>query len=383
MGDALYVGLISGTSADGIDAALIAFDADVDGPVRLLTGRTFEYPSDLRESVLALADPGARVDLDRFGEIDARLGEQFAQAALALLAEAGVSASQVLAIGSHGQTVRHRPSGRYPFSMQLGDPSRIAEITGITTVADFRRRDVAAGGQGAPLAPAFHRAVLGCPDEDRAVLNLGGIANVTLLPRSGPTLGFDTGPANALMDLWVADRCGLPFDRDGLLASAGTVVPDLLADLLADPWFARSGPKSTGREHFCAEWLWSRLADRARCLSDADVQATLCALTARTVADALGRDFPECTRLLLCGGGSHNPVLARMLTELLPAVRVESIRRHGLDPDLIEAMIFAWLAGQTLAGRAGNLPSVTGAGGERVLGAIHPGHQAARDRSQR
>lgn len=371
-GAALYLGLISGTSADGIDAALIQFDvlSPASLPPRLIAGRTYPYPDDLRARVLALSQATGAVTLDDLGELDARLGETFAEAALRLLKETGVAASAVHAIGSHGQTLRHRPSAPFAFTLQLGDANRIAERTGISTVADFRRRDVAAGGQGAPLAPAFHQELLSNPEEDRAVLNLGGIANLTLLPADGPVIGFDTGPGNGLMDAWAALHRNLPFDVGGAFAAEGRIDPTLLAHMLAEPWFALAAPKSTGREHFNLDWLQPYLVDVER--APEDVQATLCALTADTVAQALLRQQPGCRRLLVCGGGVHNPVLMAALAKRLPGLAVQSTAELGLDPDFIEAMAFAWLAARTLAGLSGNLPAVTGAIGPRVLGAIHP-----------
>jgi anhydro-N-acetylmuramic acid kinase len=362
----LFLGLISGTSVDGVDAALVAFDP----APRLLFGRTYPLPDALAADVLRLSQADALVSLDEVGRLDTRLGQAFAATAVRALADAGVEASQVRAIGSHGQTLRHDPRGAAPFTQQLGDASLIAEATGLTTVADFRRRDVAAGGQGAPLMPAFHAAMLGAADEDRAVLNLGGIANLTLLPRAGAVRGFDTGPANGLMDAWCRLHRGEPFDRDGRFAAEGQVHPALLARLLADPWFALPPPKSTGRDHFQLEWLRVHLDDEAG--SAADVQATLCELTAATVAEALLATQPATRRVLVCGGGVHNPLLMRHLAARLPGMAVESSMAHGFDPDFIEAAGFAWLARETLAGRPGNLPAVTGARGPRVLGAIHP-----------
>ena len=378
---ALYLGLISGTSADGIDVALVAFDEDADRgsdghtSATLRAGRTYPWTPTLRARLVELGQGGDCTSLDEFGSLDVQVADAFADAALALLHEAGLAPRDVRALGSHGQTIRHRPAGpafdgRHPFTLQIGDAHRIAERTGITTVADFRRRDVAAGGHGAPLLPALHAALLHTPAEARAVLNLGGIANLTLLPAAGDVRGFDTGPANALLDAWCERHTGAPFDADGAFAAAGTVDAALLERLLAEPWFALPPPKSTGREHFHLAWLEARLD--AVPLRAQDVQATLLALTARTVADALRATQPDTRRVLACGGGVHNPVLLARLRSELPGVLVESTAAHGVDPDFVEAMGFAWLARQTLAGRPGNLPAVTGARGPRVLGAIHP-----------
>ena len=364
----LYVGLMSGTSADGIDAALVRIDDQ--GRCRFVHGITAPWDAALRAQLIALGQGQEPAGLDAVGELDARIGLAFADATNTLLQQAGVSARQVAAIGSHGQTVRHRPQAAIPFTLQLGDASRIAEHTGITTVADFRRRDVAAGGQGAPLMPAFHLAMLGSSDQHRAVLNLGGIANLTLLSRDGHIGGFDTGPANALCDAWCQRHTGQAYDADGALAAQGQVDAELLAALLAEPWFASPPPKSTGREQFHLDWVDSHL--HGRNLAVADVQATLLELTATTVADALRRSQADTRQLLVCGGGTHNALLMRRLAAHLPGVQIASIAEAGLDPDYVEAMGFAWLAWRVLAGLPGNLPAVTGAAGPRLLGAIYP-----------
>lgn len=363
----LYLGLISGTSADGVDAALVRF---APGPM-VLAARTFAYSAELREAVLRVSQASGEVSLDELGELDARLGECFAEAALGLLAEVGIEPAAVRAIGSHGQTLRHRPDAAWPFTWQLGDAHRIAERTGIDTVADFRRRDLAAGGQGAPLMPAFHAACLHRADEARAVLNLGGIANLTLLPARGPVRGFDTGPGNGLLDAWAEVCLGRPFDALGAFAASGRVDQTLLARLLDEPYFARPAPKSTGREYFNLAWLRPRVAGQP--WGDADVQASLCALSAETIVAALRREQPRTGRLLVCGGGVHNAALLDAIASRLPEVTVESTAAHGIDPDFVEAAGFAWLARETLSGRAGNLPAATGARGARVLGTIHPG----------
>jgi anhydro-N-acetylmuramic acid kinase len=376
----LYLGLISGTSADGIDAALVEFD-DATGAsatqARLLFGRTYAWQPALRAQLVELGQQSAQVSLDAVAELDVRIGRAFADAALQALADSGIGAASVAAIGSHGQTLRHRPEGRageddpVPYTLQLGDPSTIAERTGIRTVADFRRRDVAAGGHGAPLLPALHAALLHSGAEDRAVLNLGGIANLTLLPRAGQTgvRGFDTGPANGLMDAWCLRHRGAAFDRDGAFAAQGRVDDAVLSRLLAEPWFALPPPKSTGRDRLHLGWVESQLRGNE---APHDVQATLLALTVRTIVDALRATQPGTARVIACGGGVHNRALMAALAETLPDCAVESSAAHGLDPDAIEAMGFAWLARATLRGEAGNLPSVTGARGPRVLGGIYP-----------
>lgn len=382
---ALYLGLISGTSADGIDVALVRFADDTAGlRCELLLGRTYRWDDALRTRLLALGQGSDTTSLDELGTLDVQVAHAFAAGALRLLDEAGLAAAQVAALGSHGQTVRHRPLGasgdgpagqqRVPFTWQLGDGNVIAERTGIVTVADFRRRDVAAGGHGAPLLPALHAALLRMADEDRAVLNLGGIANLTLLPRSGGTdpgvvRGFDTGPANALLDAWCERHLGHAFDADGAFAASGQIDATLLARLLDEPWFALPPPKSSGREQFHLDWLASRLhGDQPA----GDVQATLLELTAVSIADALRAQQAQTQRLIVCGGGVHNPLLLQRIAAHLPGIAVESSALHGLDPDFVEAIGFAWLARETLAGRPGNLPAVTGARGPRVLGAVYP-----------
>ena len=367
----LYLGLISGTSADGIDVALVRFDStETHSSCELVHGRTYPWDDVVRTRLVALGQGGDANSLDELGALDVRIAQAFADAALRVLDEAGVARDVVRALGSHGQTVRHRPEAEYPFTWQLGDGNVIAERSGIATVADFRRRDVAAGGHGAPLMPAFHAAMLHSRGEDRAVLNLGGIANFTLLPRIGAVRGFDTGPANALLDAWCERHTGQAFDAGGAFAASGRVDDRLLARLRNDPWFALPPPKSTGREQFHLAWVQTQLADAS--INAADVQATLLELSAATVADALLATQPETRRVLVCGGGVHNPLLLERIGLRLPGVIVESTASHGLDPDFVEAMGFAWLARETLAGRPGNLPSVTGAKSLRVLGAIYP-----------
>ena len=367
---ALYLGLISGTSADGIDVALCTFDPSP----RLHAALTHPYPEELRTRILALAQGDGRIALDDLGALDVEIAHAFGAAALALLTREDIAPSAIAALGSHGQTVRHRPQQNPPYTLQLGDPNAIAELTGIATVADFRRRDVAAGGQGAPLAPAFHAAMLPHDGQARVVLNLGGIANITLLPaeRGTPLRGFDTGPASCLLDAWTVRHRGQRYDRDGAFAAAGRVDAALLERLLAEPYFVLPPPKSTGREVFHLTWLDTHLAGGV--LAPSDVQATLVALTARSVADAIATHAPATTEVLVCGGGVHNPVLMRALADALARRRVASTASVGIDPDFVEAMLFAWLARERMAGHAlENLYGVTGARGRRVLGGVYFG----------
>jgi len=365
----LFIGLMSGTSADGIDAALVQFSPE--GHCHFIHGCTSAWDSCLRDTLLELGKGMQAVDLDTLGQLDVQVGIAFAASVQRLLHETGIDDTQVQAIGSHGQTIRHRPTARFPFTWQLGDPNRIAELTGITTVADFRRRDMAAGGQGAPLMPAFHQALLRCPDKDCAVLNLGGIANLSLLAADGSVRGFDTGPANALLDAWCQQQQGTAFDAQGMWAASGQIDQPLLTSLLDDSWFALPPPKSTGREQFHLDWVRSRY--ELDNVPPADVQATLLELSALTISRALQAYLPKVQRMLLCGGGVHNRQLIQRLRAHLPEVQLISSLEIGVDPDYMEAMGFAWLARQTLLGLPGNMPSVTGATGPRILGAIYPG----------
>lgn len=365
---ALYLGLISGTSMDAIDAALVEIDG-VRCEILHAIGRP--YAASLREQLFRLIGRPEHANLDEIGELDTAIGEAFASAVAELLREANVPAAEIAAIGSHGQTLRHQPRCAHPFSWQLGNPHLIAERTGITTIADFRRRDLAAGGEGAPLAPAFHQAVLGSATESRAVVNIGGIGNLTWLPRDDFAIGFDTGPGNCLMDGWASRHRGVAFDRNGEWAANGQVHAALLEVLQAEPYFALAPPKSTGRELFNLAWLQARLAALPSQPSPVDVQSTLCELTARSIAAAC-REAGEVQRVLLCGGGAHNLELKARLRALLSEAVVTTTSDLNLDPDYVEAATFAWLASRTLAGLPGNLPAVTGARHRVILGAIHP-----------
>lgn len=361
----LFLGLISGTSMDGVDAALIRREG---AKIELLAAGTTPYPSPLRKTLGTLAAGAASgAVLAELGRADVAVGETFAGAASELLAEAAIAPGEVRAIGSHGQTVLHRPD--LGFSLQIGDPARIAANTGILTVADFRRADLAAGGEGAPLAPILHRALFADAHEARGVLNLGGISNLTVLAPGRPVLAFDIGPANTLLDALAREQTGAGCDRDGALAAAGRVHEPLLDALLADPWLARPPPKSTGPEYFNLDWVRTRSESAG--LDAPDLAATFAELAAATVALALEAQGLAQALLLCCGGGVHNPELMRRLAARLPAARVQTTAAYGADPDYIEAMCFAWLAGETLAGRAGNLPEVTGAKRAVVLGAVY------------
>ncbi|MFP4611478.1 MAG: anhydro-N-acetylmuramic acid kinase, partial [Thiohalophilus sp.] len=364
-----YIGLMSGTSLDGIDAALLDFSA----APSLLAHHSQPLPDALRQQLYQLQSPG-QDELTTVMRLDVELGRLFAKAVQALLKKTGLSANRIAGIGSHGQTLRHYPDGPNPSTLQIGDPNLIAELTGITTIADLRRRDMAAGGQGAPLVPAFHAALFRHSSRNRAILNIGGIANLTLLPATAktPITGFDSGPGNGLMDAWIEQHQQQSYDRDGEWAASGHVHPGLLERLLHDPYFARTPPKSTGREYFNMSWLQAALEPFAD-LAPRDVQATLCELSARSIAEALQATMESVDEVLICGGGVHNRTLYQRLGELLTPARLASTAEAGLDPDWVEAAAFAWLARQTLAGQPGNLPSVTGASHPVVLGGIYPG----------
>jgi anhydro-N-acetylmuramic acid kinase len=362
---ALYLGMISGTSMDAIDAALVDFE---NAPLSIVATSATPYDDDLKSRIAALIESHEHVSLDEVGEIDVAVGQAFAASALELLRGAGVSPGAVTAIGSHGQTLRHRPDLPFPFTWQIGDPSTIAELTGVSVVGDFRRRDVAAGGQGAPLLPVFHDQVFRSDDEDRVIVNLGGIANITVLKHDAPVSGFDTGPANRLLDAWITEHLQSSFDQDGHWARSGRADETLLAELLEEPYLALPPPKSTGRELFNLTWLKQKLGLIAR--RPQDVQATLLEYTARTVADAVRRHAPGAA-VYACGGGAHNATLLAALSHQLAPNRVATTATLGLDPDYVEAVAFAWFARRTLAGLPSSAGTVTGARGARILGGVY------------
>lgn len=362
----LYIGLMSGTSLDGVDAVLVEVAAN--GSLTRRGHLHQPFPDGLRSELLALNAPVAD-ELHRASVAARGVAQAYATVTQTLLRATGVAAAQVRALGAHGQTVRHRPDVGY--TRQLLDGALLAEATGIDVVCDLRSRDMAAGGQGAPLVPAFHAAVFGAADESRAVLNLGGISNLTLLQPGQPVRGFDCGPANALLDGWCQRHRGQAFDDDGRWAASGQVDGALLATLLSEPYFALPPPKSTGRDLFHLDWLDARLRGHAP-VSAADVQATLAALTVESVARDVEQHAPGITALYVCGGGARNGLLMRGLASRLPAVRVASTDELGVPVDQVEAMAFAWLAHRFVERLPGNLPEVTGSRGLRVLGALYP-----------
>jgi len=379
---ALFIGLMSGTSLDGVDAALVEFLDDPETPAqknpeqivsqhcKVLHTFNFPYSSALRSELLALHDSGNN-ELERGALIANQLSTLYAQAVNQLLSMAGITPSQVSAIGCHGQTIRHRPE--LGFTLQIGNSSLLAELTGITVIGDFRSRDIAAGGQGAPLVPAFHQAVFGHPTLNRVLINIGGIANLSYLPANGEIRGFDSGPGNMLMDAWAERHLGKRYDESGNWAANGQVIPDLLERLLAEPFFTQVPPKSTGRDLFSLSWLEQYLESHYQ---PADVQRTLLELTAASIADAVRQycqsdaaGMPD--EIYLCGGGAYNSALFQCLQRLLQPVNIYMSDALGISVSWVEATAFAWLAKQTLHRLPGNLPAVTGAKGPRILGAVY------------
>jgi len=360
----LYLGLMSGTSLDGVDAVLARFPSPTE--IEVLAHCHQPFPADLRAELLALNSPG---DNEAHRMALAANAVARCYAAVAGHACQGVT-GQVQAIGAHGQTIRHQPLAfdGCGYSLQLLNASLLAELSGIDVVCDFRNRDIAAGGQGAPLVPAFHRALFGRAEADVAVLNIGGFSNLSLLARDGATTGFDCGPGNCLMDLWIAEQRGPAYDANGAWAASGSVLPALLQALLAEPWFALPPPRSTGRDLFSLDWLLAHVRASAAGARPEDVQATLLELTVETIAPHVG----AASELLVCGGGALNGQLMKRLQHRLPACQVLSSAARGLPPMQVEAAAFAWLAQCFIRREPGNLLAVTGAAGPRILGALYP-----------
>ena len=358
---------------DGIDAALVRFG---DHACEIVATVAAPYPDELRQKLIAATRRPGECMVDLVGQLDTWVGTCFRDAALELVDQAGVDAGEVAAIGSHGQTIRHQPRAARPFTLQIGDPNVIAAGTGIVTVADFRRRDLADGGEGAPLAPAFHRWLFSHESKRRAVLNIGGIANVTMLdPGSDTVTGFDTGPGNTLLDGWISSQRGAKYDAGGAWAAEGIVNETLLGRMLGDPYFAQPAPKSTGFEYFNSSWVRSMISSPTGGeFAAEDIQSTLAELTARTIATAILEHAPDVDEVLVCGGGIHNTDLMERLAGYLTGIGVTSTGDYGLDPDWVEAAAFAWLAKRRLEEKPGNLPEVTGALRPAILGAVYPGH---------
>lgn len=365
---ALYIGLMSGTSLDAIDAVAVEISTD---KTTLKHAISHPIPDITRQQLHQLMVDNGNDTIDLLGEVDAKMGLLFAEAVNTLMQSASLTASDITAIGSHGQTIRHRPDLKHAFTLQIGDASRIAENTGITTVTDFRRRDIAAGGQGAPLVPAFHRAIFGSQNENRCIINIGGMANISYLPKNKKmtTSGFDTGPGNVLLDYYCQLVTNQSFDENGDWANSGALDEGLLTQMLTDPYFSKPAPKSTGREYFNAEWLNTLINNRS--FKPEDIQHTLTELTARTISDAVQKSFPESERLIVCGGGAKNQFLMGRLQQYNQQ-EVRDSADFNLDADWVEAVAFAWLAHCTLNNIPANVPAVTGAHAEVVLGAIYP-----------
>jgi len=362
-----YLGLMSGTSIDSIDAALVAID---DNTIKLIGSHNEPIPYKIKQEIINLSSPGFDA-INKLGALDTKLGRLFSDAALNLLSLTNISPTQITAIGSHGQTIRHNPNKEHPFTIQIADPNIIASHTKITTVADFRRRDLAHSGQGAPLTPAFHQFMLKHLHDLQWVLNIGGISNVTLLDNNKIIAGFDTGPGNILLDSWCHKHLNQPYDKDGEWAAKGTVIPQLLDLLLADLFFLKTPPKSTGREHFNLNWL-EKIIKKMPCEPEAkDIQATLIELTAQSIADAITCYNNTPTSIRVCGGGAYNKQLMKRLSSLCPHYNIKTTDDLNIAPEWVEACAFAWLAKQTIEKVKINLQDITGATQESILGGIY------------
>jgi anhydro-N-acetylmuramic acid kinase len=359
---------MSGTSLDGIDVALVSED---NSQIRLKDTYFLAYPNALKDKLLSLHTP-CHQELEISALTANTLAKMYAQAVQAILEKNKLDVTAIAAIGNHGQTIRHCPKlhDGVGYTLQIGNNSLLAELTGITVVADFRSRDIAAGGQGAPLVPAFHQAVFGSSSCNRAIINIGGIANITYLPANGKVLGFDSGPGNMLIDYWTKLNTGQDYDTDGKWASSGVINTSLLEQMLAEPYFLQAPPKSTGRDLFNSEWISQHFENNDT--KPEDVARTLTQLTAVTIQQAINRFCQDVDEVYLCGGGAHNQQLCTTLSELLSSVTIAKTDALGIDADWVEATAFAWLAKQTLENKPANLPAVTGARGLRVLGAIYP-----------
>ncbi|MCW8935800.1 MAG: anhydro-N-acetylmuramic acid kinase [Gammaproteobacteria bacterium] len=367
----LYIGLMSGTSMDGIDAALVEFENQ---HIKLIASHSHPIPKSLKDKLHLLSLDSPEASLDMLGEADSHLGQVFSDAVKSLLNEAGIQAEKITAIGSHGQTIRHRPDLKNSFSMQIGDANRISYNTHITTVTDFRRKDMAAGGEGAPLAPAFHQQVFYSENENRAILNIGGISNITFLPKDKKLncFGFDTGPGNMLMDAWIQKHRNKSYDNNGMWGASSTADQILVNSLMQDAFILDKPPKSTGREHYNLDWLEQHLQNDQQNLNESQIQASLCSFTSDSVVYAIENFLPKIDTLIVCGGGVHNSNLMNQLSKKLIQTKVTSSDDYGVHPDWVEAIAFAWLAKQTINNKPGNLPAVTGAKEATVLGAIYP-----------
>ena len=361
----IYIGVMSGTSLDGIDVAVVQLGQEL----KLIGAKCYPIPNETKTAILGLTQPGDD-EIERLGKLDIELARLFAAAINHTLHDLNLNRSEILAVGSHGQTIRHRP--KTGFSLQAGDPNLIAAQTNIKVIADFRRKDLAYGGEGAPLVPAFHADQFKSYHTSRVILNIGGMSNITVLPTQGEVRGYDTGPGNVLLDAWCYRHRGVPYDQAGAWAASGICNASLLEKLMSLPFFHEAPPKSTGREQFNIEWLEHMLNQSADYqLSPADIQATLLELTARSISDAITSEKHNAPEIYICGGGAHNTALVQRLKQLLEPSSIATTESLGMHPDWVEAAAFAWLAYRALNGLSGNLPSVTGASKETILGGIY------------
>ena len=362
-----YIGLMTGTSMDAVDTVLV--EIPVGGKTRLAASHDYPLPDTLRQKIISACSSEASSPQD-FASLDDELAETYAMCVQSLLEQTEIRADEIRAIGSHGQTIRHCPDCQPPYTIQLGNGERLLDLTGITTVNNFRQDDLNAGGQGAPLAPLFHHHLFAQPDKTLVGINLGGIANISILHADGQITGFDTGPANTLMDKWIERHQGVRYDQDARWAQSGQISSSLLENLLSEPWLSRKPPKSTGPELFNLQWLDRHLAGLD--IDPADVQLSLCEYTAITLTDAISHYAPDCEKAVICGGGAYNPLLIDRIKHHLPNTSLVNSENYGIAPEWVEACMFAWLAYRTMNGLPGNVPAVTGASHEVVLGTIHP-----------
>lgn len=366
----LYIGLMSGTSADAIDAVVVSINNQ---SISIINNHSLSYPNAIRHEILALSTPGEN-EIVRMGILDQKLGDLFAQTTIELLEKSNIDADKIHAIGSHGQTIRHYPPSvsQHPFSLQIGDANIIAQQTGITTVTDFRRKDIAAGGEGAPLVPAFHNAVFSDKTKQRVILNIGGMANISILNFDNECTGFDTGPGNALMDAWIYQHKQQAYDDKGSWSKTGTSNTELLGILLGNPYFQSTPPKSTGRETFNSDWLKNCLSQTTVSIKPEDIQATLLELTAISISNSIKNYAKECSEVYVCGGGAFNQALIQSLHNKLTPIMVTTTESLGIPPQWVEAAAFGWLAHQTMHNKPANCPKVTGAKHSAILGGIYP-----------
>ena len=361
-----FVGLMSGTSIDSIDAVITKFEQN---EIKVIASGNFPIPLNIHQEILSLCAPGEN-EINRMGILDNQLGALFAEACNQLLSDTQMNAEQIAAIGSHGQTIRHMPNSSHPFTLQIGNPALIAELTNITTIADFRRADIAAGGQGAPLVPAFHQAIFSNPKTNRVIVNIGGMANITVLNGDNP-IGFDTGPGNVLLNAWIVKNKNHSYDHNGEWSASHIVDMDLLTQMIGDSYFHAAPPKSTGREYFNLTWLEENIKKTDKAISAGDIQSTLCELSALSICNAINESASNIDEIIVCGGGVHNQDLLKRIKSI-SSKKVLSTMQLGIDPDYVEATAFAWLARQALHNIPANMPSVTGASHHKVLGAIYP-----------